>query len=189
MSSCVIDESALSLIPVTATPSTSSARAITSRPGVAAVRLEDQATPPSAAGTSVVPAEHIVAKLRRHQLKGAIPARRAATLRCACQTATLAHLRARFDLATHSKTPAARLGSAARKAGSHLWLPPRRRGAISQLQRFVLSFLQPSICHDIPVCRARCLSDWRKHRRASSCAPVSFQSTGFGFLLVFDSRG
>jgi len=61
MSSCVIDESALSLIPVTATPSTSSARAITSRPGVAAVRPEDQATPPSAAGTSVVPAEHIVA--------------------------------------------------------------------------------------------------------------------------------
>src|SRR5215831_5471906 len=52
-----------------------------------------------------------------------IPARRAATLRCACQAATLAHLRARFDLATHSKTPAARLGSAARKAGSHLRLP------------------------------------------------------------------
>jgi isocitrate lyase len=81
--------------------------------GVAAVRLEDQATPPSAAGTSVVPAEHIVAKLRRHQLKGRLPARRAATLRCACQAATLAHLRARFDLTTHGKIPAARLGYAA----------------------------------------------------------------------------
>src|SRR6516165_3931844 len=188
MSSCVIDESALPLIPVTATPSTSSARAITSRPGVAAVRLEDQATPPSAAGTSVVSAAHR-GEAAPSPAQRAIPARRAATLRCACQTATLAHLRARFDLATHSKTPAARLGSAARKAGSHLWLPPRRRGAISQLQRLVLSFLERSIHHDIPVCRARCLSDWRKHRRASSCAPVCFQSTGFGFLLVFDSRG
>ena len=37
--------------------------------------------------------------------------------------ATLAHLRARFDLTTHGKTPAARLGSGARKAGSHLRLP------------------------------------------------------------------
>jgi hypothetical protein len=34
------------------------------------------------------------------------------------------HLRARFDLTTHGKIPAARLGCAARKAGSHLWLPP-----------------------------------------------------------------
>ena len=83
MSFCVIDESALSLVPVTATPSTSSARAITSRPGVPAVHLEDQATPPSAAGTSVVPAEHIVAKLRRHQLKGRY--RPAVLRRCAAR--------------------------------------------------------------------------------------------------------
>ena len=73
------------------------------------------------------------AQRRRHQTSSAskpIPARRAATLRCACQAATLAHLRARFDLATHSKTPAARLGSAARKAGSHLRLPRCSSGAV-----------------------------------------------------------
>src|SRR5215475_7474339 len=40
-----------------------------------------------------------------------LPARRAATLRCACQAGSLAHLRARFDLTTHGKIPAARLGS------------------------------------------------------------------------------
>jgi hypothetical protein len=46
------------------------------------------------------------AQRRRHQTSSAskpIPARRAATLRCACQAATLAHLRARFDLTTHGK--------------------------------------------------------------------------------------
>jgi len=83
------------LIPITATPSTSSARAITSRPGVAAIHLEDQATPKRCghlSGKSVLPTEHIVAKLNaavtRHRLpQSRIPARRAATLRCACQAA------------------------------------------------------------------------------------------------------
>jgi len=53
----------------------SSARAITSRPGVAAIHLEDQATPKRCghlSGKSVVPTEHIVAKLNaavtRHRL-------------------------------------------------------------------------------------------------------------------------
>src|SRR6516165_11486069 len=108
-----------------ATPSTSSARENHEQAGCRRHPPQGPGHTPKRCGHKRGPGGAHRGEAAPSPAQWAIPARRAATLRCGCQTATLAHLRARFDLATHSKTPAARLGRAARKAGSHLRLPRR----------------------------------------------------------------
>jgi len=89
--------------------------------------------PPSAAGTCRAKAwcrrstswRSSTTAVTRHRVPQS-RYRPAVLRRCAaCQAASLAYLRARFDLTTHGKILAARLGSAVRKTGSHLRLPRR----------------------------------------------------------------
>ena len=147
MSSCVIDESALSLIPVTATPQ----RHLHARLRAGRVSppstSRTRATPKRCghmSGKSEVPAEHIVAHLNAAVIgnrvpQKPIPACRAAT--CAARAKRQPNQPARsIVLRSYGKTPAARLGRR-----------PERRHRTGSPRRLIADALCGGC--DVPNCR------------------------------------